>query len=168
VALRFEVVLDHEVVEPALGLLAIPLQIEGRPLHRAAGPIGRGRPQILDRGLEAVGEDIQDHRPDLGRGVGIAVEIGQTGLLGGDRQGPRERAFYFLAVRRAGWPVRTLLPLAALSVSAATLLLPDQRETLKRLSEILITPAEIGLVGWIAVRTVRSVRSTAGPEALAL
>ena len=71
-------------------------------------------------------------------------------------------AFYFLAVRRAGWPVRTLIPLFLFSLTGAALVLPDQREMLKRVSEILSVPAEIGLVTWIAVRTRRSLRSTSG------
>jgi hypothetical protein len=72
-------------------------------------------------------------------------------------------AFYFLAVRRSGWPVRTLIPLFLFSLTGAALVLPDQREMLKRVSEILSVPAEIGLVAWIAVRTRRSLRSTSGP-----
>jgi hypothetical protein len=74
-------------------------------------------------------------------------------------------AYYLLAVRRAGWPARTLIPLFLFSLTGAALVLPDQREMLKRLSEILSAPAEIGLVAWIAVRTVRSLRSTKGPGA---
>jgi hypothetical protein len=71
-------------------------------------------------------------------------------------------AFYLLAVRRAGWPVRTLVPLFLFSLTGAAWVLPEQREMLKRLSEILSVPAEIGLVGWIAVRTTRSLKSTRG------
>ncbi|MFY9825317.1 MAG: hypothetical protein WAM82_28320 [Thermoanaerobaculia bacterium] len=71
-------------------------------------------------------------------------------------------AFYLLAVRRAGWPARTLVPLFLFSLSGAALVLPDQREMLKLLSEILSVPAEIGLVGWIAARTSRSLKSTRG------
>jgi hypothetical protein len=74
-------------------------------------------------------------------------------------------AYYLLAVRRAGWPARTLIPLFLFSLTGAALVLPDQREMLKRLSEILSTPAELGLLAWIAVRTVRSLRSTSGPGA---
>lgn len=74
-------------------------------------------------------------------------------------------AFYFLAVRRAGWPVRTLIPLFLFSLTGAALVLPDQRAMLKSLSEALSVPAEIGLVSWIAVRTVRSLRGTSGPGA---
>jgi hypothetical protein len=72
-------------------------------------------------------------------------------------------AYYFLAVRRAGWPARTLIPLFLFSLTGAALVLPDQRETLKRVSEFLSIPAEVGLVTWIAVRTTRSLRSTSGP-----
>jgi hypothetical protein len=71
-------------------------------------------------------------------------------------------AFYWLVVRRAGWPARTLIPLFLFSLTGAALVVPDQRETLKRLSEILSIPAEIGLVAWIAVRTTRSLRNTKG------
>ncbi|HEV7507008.1 MAG TPA: hypothetical protein VGS07_19115 [Thermoanaerobaculia bacterium] len=71
-------------------------------------------------------------------------------------------AFYLLAVRRAGWPVRTLIPLFLFSLTGTAWVLPDQREMLKRLSEVLSIPAEIGLVAWIAVRTVRSLKSTSG------
>jgi len=74
-------------------------------------------------------------------------------------------AFYWLAVRQAGWPVRTLIPLFLLSLTGAAWVLPDQREMLKRLSEILSIPAEIGLVTWIAVRTARSLKSTRGEGA---
>lgn len=58
---------------------------------------------------------------------------------------------------------RALIPLFLFSLTGAALVLPDQREMLKRLSEILSTPAERGLVAWIAVRTVRSLRSTGRP-----
>lgn len=68
--------------------------------------------------------------------------------------------FYLLPVRRAGWPVRTLIPLFLLSLTGAALVLPDQREMLKRVSEILSVPAEIGLVAWIALRVRRSLRDT--------
>lgn len=73
-------------------------------------------------------------------------------------------AFYWLVVRRAGWPARMLIPLFLFSLTGAALVVPDQRETLKRLSEILSIPAEIGLVTWIAVRTARSLRNTKGTE----
>ena len=73
-------------------------------------------------------------------------------------------AFYWLAVRRSGWPARTLIPLFLFSLTGAALVLPDQREMLKRLAEILSIPAEIGLLTWITVRTARSLRSTNGTE----
>lgn len=73
-------------------------------------------------------------------------------------------AFYWLAVRRAGWPARTLIPVFLFSLTGAALVLPDQREMLKRISEIVSIPAEIGLVTWIAVRTARSLRGTRGTE----
>ena len=71
-------------------------------------------------------------------------------------------AFYWLAVRRAGWPARTLVPLFLFSLTGAAWVLPEQREMLKRLSEVLSIPAEIGLVAWIGVRTVRSLKRTSG------
>jgi hypothetical protein len=71
-------------------------------------------------------------------------------------------AFYLLAVRRTGWPARTLIPLFLFSLTGAAWVLPEQREMLKRLSEVLSIPAEIGLVTWIAVRTARSLKSTRG------
>lgn len=71
-------------------------------------------------------------------------------------------AFYLLPVRRAGWPVRSLVPLFLFSLTGAAWVLPEQREMLKRLSEILSIPAEIGLVTWISVRTARSLKSTRG------
>jgi hypothetical protein len=77
-------------------------------------------------------------------------------------------AFYWLAVRRAGWPARTLIPMFLFSLTGAALVLPDEREMLKRVSEILSIPAEIGLVTWIAVRTARSLRSTSGTEDMLL
>ncbi|HEX3526755.1 MAG TPA: hypothetical protein VH988_06790 [Thermoanaerobaculia bacterium] len=73
--------------------------------------------------------------------------------------------FYVLPIRRAGWPARTLIPLFLLSLTGAALVLPDQREMLKRVSEILSIPAEIGLVAWIAGRTRRSLRGTRGAGA---
>ena len=73
-------------------------------------------------------------------------------------------AFYWLAVRRAGWPARTLIPVFLFSLTGAALVLPDQREMLKGLAEILSIPAEIGLLTWITVRTARSLRSTNGTE----
>ena len=73
-------------------------------------------------------------------------------------------AFYWLAVRRAGWPARTLIPVFLFSLTGAALVLPDQREMLKSLAEILSIPAEVGLLTWIAVRTARSLRSTNGTE----
>lgn len=71
-------------------------------------------------------------------------------------------AYYLLAVRRAGWPARTLIPLFLLSLTGAALVLPDQREMLKRFSEAVSIPAELGLLTWIGVRTARSFRRTSG------
>jgi len=74
-------------------------------------------------------------------------------------------AYYLLAVRRAGWPARTLIPVVLFSLTGAALVLPDQREMLKRFSEAVSIPAELGLVGWITVRTVRSFRKANGAAA---
>jgi len=74
-------------------------------------------------------------------------------------------------VRSARLPFLTFAVLATGIYAAAITMvrmLPEQREMLKRVSEILSVPAEIGLVAWIAVRTrrsLRSLRSTSGPGA---
>jgi hypothetical protein len=73
-------------------------------------------------------------------------------------------AFYLLAVRRAGWPVRTLIPLFLASLTGAALLVPEHRVTLLRVAEILSAPVEIGLVAWIAFRVRRSLRGTRGAD----
>lgn len=54
-------------------------------------------------------------------------------------------AYYLLAVRRAGWPVRTLIPVVLFSLTGAALVLPEQRDLLKRFSEAVSIPAEVGL-----------------------
>jgi hypothetical protein len=111
---------------------------------------------FLATGIYAVAVTMMRMRPSLHRpeavSAGLLIDLLVVVPL----------AYYLLAVRRAGWPARTLIPLFLLSLTGAALVLPDQREMLKRLSEILSTPAELGLLTWIAVRTVRSVRSTSG------
>src|SRR5258708_1898376 len=109
---------------------------------------------LLATGIYAVAITMERMRPVLRRPEGVSL-----GLLV-DLLVVVPLAFYLLAVRRAGWPVRALIPLFLFSLTGAALVLPDQREMLKRLSEILSIPAEIGLVTWIATRTVRSLRST--------
>ena len=111
---------------------------------------------LLATGIYAVAMTLERMRPAL-----RSPEIVSLGLLV-DLLITIPLAFYLLPVRRAGWPVRTLIPLFLLSLTGAAFVLPDQREMLKRLSEILSVPAEIGLVGWIAVRTARSLKSTRG------
>lgn len=111
---------------------------------------------FLATGIYAVAITLERMRPELRR-----PEVVSLGLLV-DLLVVVPVAFYLLAVRRAGWPVRTLIPLFLFSLTGAAFVLPDQREMLKRLSEILSIPAEIGLVTWIATRTVRSLRSTSG------
>jgi hypothetical protein len=114
---------------------------------------------LLATAIYATAVTLESMRPVLRRpeavSAGLLVDLLVTIPL----------AYYFLAVRRAGWPARTLIPLFLFSLTGAALVLPDQRETLKRLSEALSIPAEIGLLTWIAVRTTRSLRSTSGPDA---
>jgi hypothetical protein len=114
---------------------------------------------LLATAIYATAVTLESMRPVLRRpeavSAGLLVDLLVTIPL----------AYYFLAVRRAGWPARTLIPLFLFSLTGAALVLPDQRETLKRLSEALSIPAEVGLLTWIAVRTARSLRSTSGPDA---
>jgi len=66
--------------------------------------------------------------------------------------------FYWLIVRRRGWPVATVVPVLVLSVVAARWFLPlEHRQTL-RLLELLAVPAEIGLLCWIGLRATRAIR----------
>jgi hypothetical protein len=113
---------------------------------------------LLATGIYAVAFTVTEMRASLRHpdvvSAGLLVDLLVTIPL----------AFYWLAVRRAGWPARTLIPVFLFSLTGAALVLPDQREMLKRLSEILAIPAEIGLVTWITVRTARSLRSTRGTE----
>jgi len=110
----------------------------------------------LATGIYAVAMTLERMRPALRR-----PELVSAGLLV-DLLVVVPLAFYLLAVRRAGWPVRTLIPVFLFSLTGAALVLPEQREMLKRFSEVLSVPAEIGLVAWIAVRTARSLKSTRG------
>jgi len=110
----------------------------------------------LATGIYAVAMTLERMRPALRR-----PELVSAGLLV-DLLVVVPLAFYLLTVRRAGWPVRTLIPVFLFSLSGAALVLPEQREMLKRFSEVLSVPAEIGLVAWIAVRTARSLKSTRG------
>jgi len=114
---------------------------------------------VLATGIYAAAVTMVRMRPELRHpdavSVGILIDLLVVVPL----------VFYFLPVRRAGWPARTLIPLFLFSLTGAALVLPDQREMLKRVSEILSVPAEIGLVAWIAVCTRRSLRSTSGPGA---
>lgn len=110
----------------------------------------------LATGIYAVAMTLERMRPALRR-----PELVSAGLLV-DLLVVVPLAFYLLAVRRAGWPVRTLIPVFLFSLTRAALVLPEQREMLKRLAEVLSVPAEIGLVTWISVRTARSLKSTRG------
>jgi len=117
---------------------------------------------VLATGIYAAAVTMVRMRPELRHpdavSIGILIDLLVVVPL----------VFYVLPVRRAGWPARTLIPLFLFSLTGAALVLPDQREMLKRASEILSVPAEIGLVAWIAVRTrrsLRSLRSTSGPGA---
>lgn len=111
---------------------------------------------FLATGIYAVAITLERMRPALRQpelvSLGILVDLLVVVPL----------AFYLLTVRRAGWPVRALIPIFLFSLTGAAWILPDQREMLKRLSEVLSIPAEIGLVTWISVRTARSLKSTRG------
>lgn len=67
-------------------------------------------------------------------------------------------AFHFLIVRRRRMPVLALAPIVIAGCLAAALVLPRDRHGLLRLLETAIAPAELGLVGWIVWRAVRSLR----------
>jgi hypothetical protein len=111
---------------------------------------------LLATGIYAVAMTMERMRPALRQ-----PELVSAGLLV-DLLVVVPLAFYLLAIRRSGWPARTLIPLFLFSLTGAAWVLPDQRELLKHLSEVLSIPAEIGLVTWISVRTARSLKSTRG------
>lgn len=67
-------------------------------------------------------------------------------------------AYWFLAVRRGGWPRLSVVPVVLLGVLGAALMLPQERGLLK----ILAIPYELGLVTWLSVRTWRAVRRAPG------
>ncbi len=67
--------------------------------------------------------------------------------------------FYWLVVRRRGWPLVSVVPVLVLSVLAARQILPLDHQQALRLIELLAVPAEIGLLGWIALRAARALRS---------
>ena len=67
-------------------------------------------------------------------------------------------AYWFLAVRRGGWPRLSVVPVVLLGILGAALLLPQDRGLLR----VLAIPYEIGLVTWIAVRTRRAQRRNPG------
>lgn len=68
-------------------------------------------------------------------------------------------AFYFLIVRRSGLPLVALAPVLVFSVLAASRVLPADHHQILRLLEALAVPLELGLVGWIAWRTARALRT---------
>lgn len=70
--------------------------------------------------------------------------------------------YWFLAVRRGGWPRVTLIPVVLLGILASALMLPNHHGLLGKLLEALAVPYEIGLVTWISVRTWRAVRRGGG------
>jgi hypothetical protein len=70
--------------------------------------------------------------------------------------------YWFLAVRRGGWPWATLIPVVLLGILGAALMLPHHHGLLGKLLEALAIPYEIGLVTWISVRTWRAVRRGGG------
>lgn len=70
--------------------------------------------------------------------------------------------YWFLAVRRGGWPRLSVVPVVLLGILGAALLLPQDRGLLREVVRILAIPYEIGLISWIAVRTRRALRHTPG------
>jgi hypothetical protein len=70
--------------------------------------------------------------------------------------------YWFLAVRRGGWPRLSVVPVVLLGILAAALMLPQDRGLLRDVVRVLAIPYEIGLVTWIAVRTRRALRRTLG------
>lgn len=68
--------------------------------------------------------------------------------------------YWFLAVRRGGWPKPSVVPVVLLGVLAAALLLPRDRGMLM----VLAIPYEIGLITWIALRTRQALRRNPGDE----
>ena len=70
--------------------------------------------------------------------------------------------YWFLAVRRGGWPLATVIPVVLLGILGSALMLPHHHGLLGKLVEILAIPYEIGLVTWISVRTWRAVRRGGG------
>ena len=70
--------------------------------------------------------------------------------------------YWFLAVRRGGWPLATVIPVVLLGILGSALMLPHHHGLLRNLVETLAIPYEIGLVTWISVRTWRAVRRGGG------
>ncbi len=68
---------------------------------------------------------------------------------------------WLFPVRAGRWPAVSLIPVFLLSVAAAARLLPADEQTLVTTLRTLGAPAELGLLGWIALRAARSVRSRA-------
>lgn len=66
-------------------------------------------------------------------------------------------AFYLLVVRRRGLPILTLVPMLVLSVLAASLVLPDNRQQTLRVFETLAIPMELVLISWISWRAASAV-----------
>jgi hypothetical protein len=72
--------------------------------------------------------------------------------------------YWFLAVRRGGWPGLSVVPVVLLGILGSALLLPEDRGLLRNVMAVLAIPYEIALVTWIAVRTRRALRRTPGDE----
>src|SRR5689334_13552592 len=70
--------------------------------------------------------------------------------------------YWFLAVRRGGWPRLSVVPVVLLGILGSALLMPQDRGLLREVVGVLAIPYEIGLVTWIAVRTRRALRRTPG------
>ena len=67
-------------------------------------------------------------------------------------------AFYWLVIRRRGWPGLTVVPVLMLSALAASRVLPADHQQPLHLVESLGIPLELGLIAWIVWRAARALR----------
>ncbi|HVR95369.1 MAG TPA: hypothetical protein VMW27_02060 [Thermoanaerobaculia bacterium] len=107
---------------------------------------------ILATGIYAVAVSTARRIPTLDKPdvVAIGVLLDLTVVI--------PAAYYWLAVRRGGWPAATLPSIILLSLAGAALVLPGKRDLL----EVLAIPAELALLAWVAVRTRQSIRRLDG------
>lgn len=68
-------------------------------------------------------------------------------------------AFYFMVVRRRGWPVVAVAPAAVLGLLAAGELIPLAHQGPVRLFEMLAIPAEVSVLAWIGWRASRALNA---------